>query len=47
MLTPFALLDPGAWVFVLDPELAAIVVLVGLAGVRAGVLRFVRLPWRG
>lgn len=39
VLTPFALVDPAAWLFVLDPELAAVVVLVGMAGVRAGALR--------
>jgi hypothetical protein len=43
-LAPFALLDPAAWVFVLDPELAAIVALVGLAGMRAGALRVFRRP---
>lgn len=36
VLTPFALLDPAAVTFVLDPELAALVTLVGLAGIRAG-----------
>jgi hypothetical protein len=46
VLTPFALLDPAAWVFVLDPELAAIVALLGLASIRAGALRLVRLPRR-
>jgi len=40
--TPFALLDPAAWVFALDPELAAIVVLLGATAVRSGALRLLR-----
>ena len=40
--TPFAFFDPAAWLFVLDPELAAIVVLLGAATVRAGALRLLR-----
>jgi hypothetical protein len=44
VLTPFALLDPAAWVFVLDPELAAIVALVGFAGVRSGAVRLLQQP---
>ena len=44
VLTPFALMDPAAWVFVLDPELAAIVALLGFASLRAGALRLVSLP---
>ena len=43
-VTPFALLDPAAWAFVLDPELAAIVALLGFASLRAGVLRAVWQP---
>jgi hypothetical protein len=43
VVTPFALLDPAAWLFVLDPELAAVVVLVGMAGIRSGALRASRL----
>jgi hypothetical protein len=44
VLTPFALMDPAAWVFLLDPELAAIVALLGFASVRAGALRLVWHP---
>jgi hypothetical protein len=44
LLTPFALMDPAAWVFLLDPELAAIVALLGFASVRAGTLRLVWHP---
>lgn len=44
LLTPFALLDPAAWAFVLDPELAAIVALVGFAGIRAGLSRRIWQP---
>ena len=44
VLTPFALLDPAAWAFVLDPELAALVALVGFAGIRAGALRLLWHP---
>jgi hypothetical protein len=40
--TPFAFFDPAAWVFVLDPELAAIVVLLGATAVRSGALRLLR-----
>jgi hypothetical protein len=40
--TPFAFLDPAAWLFLLDPELAAIVVLLGATAVRAGALRLLR-----
>lgn len=46
VLAPFALLDPAAWVFVLDPELAAMVALLGFASIRAGALRLVRLHRR-
>jgi hypothetical protein len=46
VLTPVALLDPAAWVFLLDPELAAIVALVGFASIRAGALRLVRVHRR-
>jgi hypothetical protein len=46
VLTPIALLDPAAWVFLLDPELAAMVALLGFASVRAGALRLVRLHRR-
>jgi hypothetical protein len=45
-LTPFAFLDPAAWTFALDPELAAIVALLGFASVRSGVLRLIGLPRR-
>ncbi|HEU5476198.1 MAG TPA: hypothetical protein VFU64_00020 [Gaiellaceae bacterium] len=45
VLTPFALLDPAAWVFLLDPELAAIVALVGFASIRAGAFRLVCRPF--
>jgi hypothetical protein len=44
VLTPFALIDAAAWVFVLDPELAAIAVLIGLATIRGGALRLLRTP---
>jgi hypothetical protein len=44
VLTPFALLDPAAWMFVLDPELAAIVALIGLTTIRGGALRLLRAP---
>lgn len=40
--TPFAFLDPASWVFALDPELAAIVVLLGATAVRSGALRLLR-----
>jgi hypothetical protein len=40
--TPFAFFDPAAWLFALDPELAAAVVLLGAAAVRAGALRLLR-----
>jgi hypothetical protein len=40
--TPFAFLDPAAWLFALDPELAAAVVLLGAAAVRAAGLRLLR-----
>jgi hypothetical protein len=40
--TPFAFFDPAAWVFVLDPELAAVVVLLGATAVRSGALRLLR-----
>jgi hypothetical protein len=38
-LTPFALLDPAGWMFLLDPELAAIAALIGIAGLRQRVTR--------
>jgi hypothetical protein len=44
VLTPFALLDPAAWVFLLDPELAAIVALVGFASIRTGAFRLISRP---
>jgi hypothetical protein len=44
LLTPFALMDPAAWVFLLDPELAAIVALLGFASLRAGAFRLVAQP---
>jgi hypothetical protein len=43
VLTPFALLDPAGWAFLVDPELAAIVALLGLGSVRTGALRVLRL----
>jgi hypothetical protein len=43
VLTPFALLDPAGWVFLVDPELAAIVALLGLGSLRTGALRTLRL----
>ena len=43
LLTPFALLDPAGWAFLVDPELAAIVALLGLGSVRTGALRVLRL----
>jgi hypothetical protein len=46
VLTPFALLDPAAWLFLVDPELAAIVALLGLASIRAGALRVLPLRLR-
>ncbi len=45
VLTPFALVDPATVMFLADPELAAIVVLVGLAGLRAGALRVAWHPF--
>lgn len=42
VLTPFALLDPAIYLFLLDSELAATVVLLGVVGIRAGALRVVR-----
>ncbi|HEU5215444.1 MAG TPA: hypothetical protein VFU30_07880 [Gaiellaceae bacterium] len=44
VLTPFALLDPAAWVFLLDPELAAIVALLGFASIRVGASRLLWHP---
>jgi len=41
-LTPFALLEPAAWVYILDPELAALVAMLGLASLRTRI----RLPRR-
>jgi hypothetical protein len=46
LLTPFALVDPAGWMFLVDPELAAIVALLGLTSIRTGALRLVRIPRR-
>jgi len=46
VLTPFALVDPAGWAFLLDPELAAILALVGLTGLRSGTLRLIAAPVR-
>jgi hypothetical protein len=43
VLTPFALVDPAGWAFLVDPELAAIVALLGIGGLRTGALRVLRL----
>ena len=43
VLAPFALLDPAGWAFLVDPELAAIVALLGLGSLRTGALRVLRL----
>lgn len=43
VLTPFALVDPAGWAFLVDPELAAIVALLGIGSVRTGALRVLRL----
>ena len=42
VLTPFALLEPAAWLYVFDPELAALVVMLGLTSLRTRI----RLPRR-
>ncbi len=46
ILTPFALADPAGWLFLVDPELAAIVALLGLASIRTNALRLGRIPRR-
>jgi hypothetical protein len=38
VLTPYALSDPALWIFVLDPELLALFMLVGLALARESLL---------
>jgi len=43
LLAPVGLLDPAAWSLLVDPELAAIAVLLGVAAARA---RALRLFWR-
>ena len=42
VLTPFALLEPAAWIYLLDPELAALVAMLGIASLRTRI----RLPRR-
>jgi hypothetical protein len=44
VLTPLALADPAALMLLADPELAALFVLVGLAGLRTGALRVFSHP---
>jgi hypothetical protein len=38
--TPFALIDPATWIFVLDPELLALVAVVGASLLGANVAGF-------
>ena len=44
VLAPVGLLDPAAWTLIVDPELAAIAVLLGVAAVRARTLRVLWHP---
>lgn len=41
LTTPLALMDPAMLLLILDPEVVALFVLVGIAAVRDSMLRFV------